>query len=234
MQVLFFILILLSSFTCFSQKIVNVGKENLPNTSGLFYAVGGVPISNAKYVRVVDGSPFYMEAWSRGKLVLSEGTSYENVPLRLDLMDNSVHYIAPNGDELIATSPIRTITVRDSLIGKIIQFDNSAFMSNSGKADAGWYQLLDSGKVLLYKRYKKSIRENKPYGSATYEQTIETSVNYYVLINGLLTPVKKFQQLPELLSDKTTELKTFLNLKNLAGRSDADHIKLVQYYNSLK
>jgi hypothetical protein len=53
------------------------------------------------------------------------------------------------------------------------------------------------------------------------------------LTGSVFTPINKFKQLPELLKDKKEELTAYMNIKNLSGKSDADYIKLVAYYNSL-
>lgn len=234
MKSLLFALILTStSMTGFTQKVIDVGKNNLPNTGGLYYTVSGVPVSNAKYVRVVEGSPFYNESWTWGKIILSGGKPYDSILLRLNLMENNVHYQSTDGEELIATTPLRSIVLQDPVTGKKIQFDNSDYIKTTAIHEAGWYQLLDSGLATGYKRYLKTIRENKPYGSATYEQTIVTSVRYYLMTQAVFTQIKKIKQLPELLQDKKEQLIAFINLKNLSGKTDEDYALVIAYYNSL-
>jgi hypothetical protein len=233
MRLLFLAAICNISTHAFSQKVVDVSENKIPATTNLFYTVGGEPVNNAKYVSLVEGSPYYDKTFADGKIVLSGGRVYESLSLRLDLMDNTVHYLAPGDEELIATTPLKSIYFIDPVIKTKIRFDHSDFLKTTSKVETGWYQLLDTGMVTLYKRYVKSIRENKPYGSATVEQSILTSSNYYVLINAVFTPVKKIRQLPEMLQDKKTELLEYINGKNLRGKSDQDYIELVSYYNSL-
>jgi hypothetical protein len=233
MQILFFLFILLSSINTFSQRVVDVSKNNSAATSGLFYAVGGEPMNNAKYVAIVEGSAFYNEAFLNGKIILSGGKVYDSLSLRLDLIDNTLHYIDRDGEELVATTPVKSVCFKDIISKTETQFDYADFIKTSSKIETGWYQLLDTGKVTLYKRYFKSIKENRPYGSATIEQTISTSNYYYVLINSVFTPLKKIKQLPEMLQDKKAELMNYINSKNLTGKSDKEYLELVTYYNSL-
>lgn len=232
MQNFLILLFLLITGNGFSQKVVDAGK-NLPATSNLFYTVNGEPVNNAKYIRVVEGSAFLNEAWADGKIILSEGRVYDSIKLRIDAMDNTLHYLTPNGEELVATTPVRSVLLADAVTKKITQFDHSDFIATTKKIEPGWYQLLDSGSVSIYKLYIKTIRENKPYSSATYEQTILTTNRYYIFKNALLTQISKFKQIPDMLQDKKNELLEYINSNNLTGRGDADYIALIEYYKSL-
>jgi hypothetical protein len=236
MKIILAALILLSSANLSAQTtVVNVDNINTGGavSSNLIYAVGGVPMNNAKYVSIVEGSPYYAEAMFTGRLVLSGGKVYDKIKLRLDLMDNTVHYMSKEGEELVATTPIKTVFLYDAVAQKEVQFDNGELMIAGSKAEPGWYELLDTGAVKLYKRHTKIIRENKPYGSATTEQYISTTYSYYILINAVFTPIKKIKALPDMLQDKKTELQEYINLKSLTGKSDKDYLALVGYYNSL-
>lgn len=237
MKIILSVIILLLSANGFAQTtVVDVNKVNTGGTvsSNLIYAVGGVPMNNAKYIAIVEGSPFFSESYYTGKIILSGGKVYDKIKLKLDLMDNSVHYMSTEGEELVATTPIKTVFLYDAVAQKEIQFDNSELLITLSKIEkTGWYELLDTGTVRLYKRHHKSIRENKPYGSATTEQYITTSYSYYIFTNSVFTPVKKIKALPDMMQDKKTELQEYINLHGLTGKSDKDYITLVAYYNSL-
>jgi len=169
----------------------------------------------------------------KGKIVMSGGFVYNNIYLRIDLIENAIRYLAPDGKEMIATSPIRSVILSDSVTGKEFKFVNSRFMLITGKIENGWYQMLDTGYATLYKHFTKVISENKPYGASTTEQKINAYGSYFVMVKSVLNPIKKIKELPDLLNDKKEELKAYLSTKNLSGRSDADYIALITYYNSL-
>lgn len=118
MRTLLYVLFLLQAMAGHSQRVVDVGKEDVSLTSNMFYAVGGEPVSTIKYVRVVAGSPYFNESWMRGKVVMSGGFVYDSVLLRLDLLDNSLQYIGRGGRELIAVSVVKAVILRDSVSGK--------------------------------------------------------------------------------------------------------------------
>lgn len=103
----------------------------------------------------------------------------------------------------------------------------------TGRIVFGWYLLLSDGRAALYKRFVKTVADNKPYGSVTVEQTINTSTLYYVFVNSVFTRIKKIKDIPELLKDKKDELNKYISSKNLSGKSDLEYAELVYYYNSL-
>lgn len=233
MRTVFSLLSLFVSIAVFSQRVIDVTKNNSAANGSLFYAVGGEPMNNARYVAIVEGTAYYNDAFLPGKIMLSSGKVYDSLKLKLDLLDNTVHYLTPTEEELIATTPIRSVIFKDPLLKTEIQFDHADFMKATPKPETGWYQLLDTGVVTLYKRCIKAIRENKPYGIATVEQTITNANTYYILINAVFTPVKKIKQLPDMLQDKKAELIEFISSRNLTGKTDADYKAAVVFYNRL-
>ena len=232
MKVFFLLIFGLMTFSGYTQKTVDVGKENLPLTSNLFYTVSGVPFSNYKYVKLVEGTPYFDDNWMRGRIIMSKGSIYDSISVRIDLLENALHYLDKEGNEMVATSPVKSIWLIDSITGKRYQFDHSLYMELTPMPAPAWYQLLDSGRVLLYKKFSKTINEDKPYNSAITEQRMLTTYSYVLKVNNVLFPVKKLKDLPNLLQDKQQELATFIQNKSLSGRSEENYIDLISYYNS--
>lgn len=234
MRALLFMLFLLPALAGLAQvKTVDVDKQDVSVVGDRFYTIGGTPVTNTKYVRLVEGSPFFNDAWMTGKLAMGDGRLYDSLRLRLDLVENELHYLDATGKELIATTAVRAITLRDSVSGIQFHFIHSSFLQLPKSMEEGWYQLLAAGPATLYKRIVKTTKENKPYGSATVEQFINTYNQYFVLVNAVFTHIKKFKELPDVLAGKKTESDTYIKSQNLSGRSDADYSSLVSYYNRL-
>jgi hypothetical protein len=164
---------------------------------------------------------------------MEKGAIYPRIMVRLDLMANELQYVGPNGNELVATTPVRTVTLQDSITEKEFKFVNSVFLQLAKDMQPGWYQQLTTGIATLYKKAQKSITEDKPYGSATVEQTIDTYSQYYIEIKSSLVRVKKIREIPELLKDKKDELIKYISSHKLSGKTDDDYIELVAYYNTL-
>lgn len=221
-----------SGVWCQQTKVIDVGKEDIRITAAQFYTVGGEPMSSTKYVRVVSGTPYFNDAWMKGSLDLSDGHGYENLWLKIDLIDNSLLYLDAEGKEMIAVSVIKNVTLIDSVSGRKYDFVYSSFINGVGKIQPGWYQVMVSGQVTLYKHSGKVINEIKPYGMATYEQSIVTTNSYFLLADSVFSPINKITALPNMLKNKKEELDQYINSKNLSGRSDADYTTLITYYNS--
>lgn len=232
MKILLAAFVLLLSGNGFSQTVIGFGKTSSGAAlTSLTFSVGGISTVNAQYSAIVEGSAFYNEAFVTGKIMLSDGQIFDSITMRLDLVDNTVHYLSANGEELVANALIKTVILYDSASPKVIHFDYSDFITPS--VEKGWYQLIDTGVVRLYKRHHKSIRQNKAYNSATHEQYITTTYEYYILINAVFTQVKKLKLLPDMLQHKKTELLEYMNVHNLTGKSEKDYLALITYYNSL-
>jgi hypothetical protein len=233
MRYLPFLLLLLSAIAGYSQTtVVDVNKDDVNVTTTMFYTVGGSPVSSTKYVKVVSGTPYFEDVWMKGRLTLQNGTVYDSLMLKLDMVDNTLLYIGANGETMTATSLIKDATLINSA-GKEYHFIHSSFMGGPSTMQRGWYQALTTGHATLYKYFSKNLIENKPYGSATVEQSIVTVEKFLILNNSVFTWVKKWKELPDLLSDKKNELNAFINSKKLSGKSEADYTELITYYNSL-
>lgn len=233
MKNLLFPIFLLPGIAAFPQKVIDVGKQDVRVTSSMFYVAGGRPVSIAKYVKVVSGTPYFSDNWMYGRVELADGHLYDSVKLKLDLADNSVLFLAPDSTEMIATASIKDVTLIDASTGKEYFFIFSSFIKATGNVETGWYQVLGTGKATICKLVEKRIEEMKPYGSATFEENIATVNRYFVFINSVLSAIKKFKDLPDILSDKKVDLKKYISNKKLTGKTDEDYADLVMYYNGL-
>ena len=154
--------------------------------------------------------------------------------LKLDLLKNELHYLDPSGKEMIATIPLQQVILIDTVHNLNYIFINSFFIPATNlDAENGWYQLLDNGRAGIYKKLTKVITETRPYGSATTEQVIITSSRYFIIYNNQLIRIKKFKDLPDILTDKKTELHSFIKTNKLTGKSDEDYNMVMTYYNAL-
>jgi hypothetical protein len=75
--------------------------------------------------------------------------------------------------------------------------------------------------------------EVKPYGSATYEQLIETYERRMLLLNKNFTEIKNIKDLSNMFADKKNEVQQYIKDHNLSSKSDNDLVQVVNYYNSL-
>ena len=227
MKYIFIVVFLSGISVTYAQQVIDVNNENKNIAfKELFYNVGGQ--SAVKYVEFKAGSPFFKEDWLSTFLTLNNGTSYNGLQGKLDIMTGNVVYKNESGAELVAQAPIKQIIFTEGANRYIFLSSSSLPGSSSKKA---WYQQLASGKVSLYKQFEKTIVEQRPFNSATIEQSIKTSEKYYLLKGQTLITVKKPKDILEALSDKARELEKFNAEKSKA--SEKNMTELVSYYNSL-
>jgi hypothetical protein len=217
-----------------AQRTVDVTTGTVSAMSPSFFnVVGGQPFVFAKFAALVEGTPYFRDEWMKGNVVLNEEKQYAGIYLKLDLLDNEVHYQDQKGDEMIAVSLIQKLILFDTSAQLVFNFINGPYIQANSRL-SGWYQLLAEGKASLFKQIKKIMRENKPYGSATIEQSIISSSHYYVLYNGSFTEIKKIKDLPDILDNKKEDIAQYIKSKNLSGKSDEVFENVINYFNALK
>ena len=230
MKYLLFFTCLLSLKIAASQRVIDVEKIDRVDIS-MFNVVAGQPVVNAKFVRLTDGTPFFKDYWTKGNVVLKNDQITASSALKLDLLDNELYYLAPNGAEMIATTPVKEILLRDTITGASYHFFHASLFPATIPSKKVWSLELIEGKASLYQSFHKQIQEHKAYGSATVEQRIRTSEEFFILYNNTILPVKKAKEIPSVLPGKTKELESFLT--TLRGSEAEKLIAVVKYYNSL-
>lgn len=234
MKFFFVIFLCISAISMKAQKTVDVTQpDNNALSPSFFTVVSGEPVVFAKFVKIVDGSPYFSDEWMKGTVTIDDINQFAGVYLKLDLYDNEVHYRDLKGNELVASTRIKKLTLFDSSAQLVFDFINGAYINTTDHLK-GWYQLLADGKASMFKQIKKRMYEDKPYGSATVERSVHTSFFYYALHNGRFIQVKKFKDLPDILGDKKHEVSEYIKTNNLSGKMDDDYRSVFDYYNGLK
>jgi len=236
MKSVLFCLVFFFTMACGAQRVIDVSKTDESPFRGLFYVVGGHPFSMAKYAKVTEGSPYFKDEWMKGSVIVKSGEQYDNQLLRLDLISNELHYLDSTGQEMITTEKAVEVIFKDSVSGRQYRFVHSSAIAvpKSERPLTGWYQLLRMGAANLFRRFQKEIVETRPYGAATYEESIKTSSNYFLAYKEEFYRIKKIKDIPDIFSDKKNELNKFINSKELSGKNDSDYISVIEYYNSLQ
>jgi hypothetical protein len=235
MKLLLIALISSIAMESLAQRTIDITKNDVSATApNMMMVVGGEPFVLYKFTRLVNGTPYFSDNWMKGNVVINGGgSSNQGLSLKLDLVDNKVHFKDPKGVEMVATTIIQKITLFDSITQEVFQFINSDFIQATPAPDAGWYQSLWEGNVSLFKKYHKAVQENKPYNSATIEHTIQTIPRYFVLYKNVFILIKKIKNIPEIFPDKKQELLKFIQDNKLSEKNEADIVRVIAQYNLL-
>jgi hypothetical protein len=203
-----------------------------PPVHNNFYKDADLAVVKDKYPPFASGSPYFIEEWSNADVELEHGETFKDVKMRLDLVENTLQYISPEGRELVASSAIKTVIFKDSASGNQFKFINSSFLGMK-KAKGAWFLELVSGHACFYKQILKSVNEPKNYVPGGTQSSINTSEEYFIYADSVLLPVKRIKDVPGLLHYKFKEVDSYMNENKLSGKSEPGFIELIKYYNSL-
>ena len=234
MKLLFFIIGCVCAVDLYAQKSVDVTTGNASAMSPNFFTVvNGEPVVFAKFTQLVSGTPYFRDDWMRGNVIMNGAEQqYAGILLKLDLYQNEVHYQTLSGAEMIAITPIQKVILFDTASKQIFNFVNGQFIETKSPV-RGWYLSLVEGNAMLFKQIRKHLTENKPYGSATVEQSISNTLHYYILYKGNLTEIKRMRDIPDLLPDKKSQISEYLKNNNISGKTDSDFENVINYFNGL-
>src|SRR5690349_12115000 len=119
-----------------TQKVADVSKEDV-NVNNFFYVVGGEPVGNTKFVRLKEGTPFFTDRWLNSNIILNSGATFKNIPAKVNLMENQVHFLDIKGQEMITTSPIKEIILSNDTKDSLFRFVHASAVSQTVKD--GWF-----------------------------------------------------------------------------------------------
>jgi len=219
--------------TVSAQRTTDISSKD-PDLLKDFFVVGGEPFVNTKFTKLVSGTPFFKDDWMSAVVIFPDNRQQKDLPVKINLHTNEVHYIDLHGAERVAMNTLKEIVLTDSLRGTNFRFVHSSGMPKAVGLREGWYLWLHSGDASLYKVFNKTITETKPYGSSYTEQSMKTTESYLVHYNNALIEIKKIKDAPAVLANKKAEVEDYLkNQDNKSLSTDDRMARLMAYYNSL-
>ncbi len=205
----------------------------LPSTL-FFNELIGKPFASSDYADI-SGSPFINKDWRNCTIKLNDGRYFGDVPVKVNILSQSVHYRSTGGEREVSKGIITEVQMPDTSANAAIttRLFRIGFSSIDKNDEHTFYEILDSGKVdlLLWRAVK--VTETKIIGVGT-EKEYQFSQDYYVNIDSNLIKCKKSNSFfIELFSDKKDLVKKFIDEQKLRFRSEQDFSRIVRYYNSL-
>jgi hypothetical protein len=204
-----------------AQIAVSSNNSAVYNSGGrAFPFSGAAPVSNTRYVDLKEGSPFFNENWTNSKLVSQDGRVYQNVSVKLNLMENKVHYKDSSGKELVIGTPLREVLLQQASNGSAHFINGSLLPGNK----QGWYQLLVNDTLSLLKGFNKIFEQHTSYGSAT-EYSIKTEESYLVYLQDKEFVIKKPSDFTQILPAKTKQIEQAI--KTIKGKNKDEQFSLI-------
>jgi hypothetical protein len=214
----------------------SAGVIDVNNSVQFMTDVSGKPLMVRSEYRVV-GSPYYPEKYYLADIILNSGKKYIGIRARLNLMDNELLFMTPDGTEMTLTSPVLKIVFTDPYNNKAML--NITFQKNFPAIDQqtaeSYYEVLDSGSVKLLKYHKITYDDRKGYNEATMTRYFQETNLYYLYSEktGMVKLEKGKDFWVSFFNDKKNQVSEFIDLNDLKCRKETDWKKVIAFYNTL-
>lgn len=198
--------------------------------------VQGKPYMEQSYT-MVEGSAYLIPNWAEGKVDFVNGKS-ATLQIKYDLIKDELLFHGKSDSAAFAfVDQVKGFSFTSSVIEEsniLMPVFSSGYPAVDDQTPASFYQVIADGKVKLLKHYKKTIRTEKAFNSATSIRSFVLSGIYYVFIDNQITRIKPGQKtILAALSDNADQLKRYMQSNKIDYKNDAALAKLFSYYNSL-
>ncbi|MCU0449965.1 MAG: hypothetical protein MUC97_09015 [Bernardetiaceae bacterium] len=182
----------------------------------------------------VRNSPYLLDPWLKGNLLLANGQKYEQVSLKLNTHQDELVFRRTGGDSVILNRQNVAQFELSSPAGQPLAF---RCWQPEGASQPGYYQVLAQGKYGLYVRHTKTLLKadfKGAYSSGrTYDEFVDEKTYYLTLPDQPNTLVKvklSPKTLLKALQDKGP-LAQYAEKENLDLKKEADVARLLAFAN---
>ncbi len=181
----------------------------------------------------VTGQPYLLKDWALGSVTTINKGFLKDAMLRYDEIENQVILKGKSGEEQILTLPVKEFTITDAETSTLRTF-RSGFSPSKFNNETTLFEVLVEGKTTFLKRNNKTISENKEY-SGKINRTVTDAIKHYLVVSNNEPVLIKLdpKAITTLLSDKESELNTYIKANKLNVKKQDDAVKLIAYYNTL-
>jgi hypothetical protein len=183
-------------------------------------------------VKNYNGTPYLNDTFEKGRIILTNGTSYTNLPLRYNIYQDVFEF----EKEGQAYQIPKDRTFKEFLMGDTV-FRFSPYFVGSTKV-TGYLQVLADGPCSLFKKYRTILSEAKaPEAFKDAEPaTFKAQANKFFISfaeNDLPQEFGNYKEFLRLLPEHVAEMTKYLKSNKLKLRRETEIIQTVEYYNSL-
>lgn len=179
-----------------------------------------------------------MEEYTEAEITLMNGKVYPDVKAKFNLLDRELTFQNEKNEELICTSPIKSIRFFSSIVNGV-HYDEIKIASIDtalNTPEAPIYQILEDGNARLLKHLSVVYTDQKRYGEATITRIFKKKEQYLAKLpdSAELKKVDRNKSdLAILFGKKQVQVSSYIETNKLKCKSDEDLIRVFKYYNSL-
>jgi hypothetical protein len=133
------------------------------------------------------GTPFFPEEWSKGKMITPDRKVFENILIKIDFLQEHVHYLDSTGKEYVVGVLINELVLQQPEETKGLHFIHGRSLPTPKD---GFYQLLVNNTISLVKKTRKFIEQRVTYNSGPESRILTTNL-YLAYYNQREFQVKK-------------------------------------------
>ncbi len=222
-------------YLCVGLFLFSVAKAQTPPTvavnpviPGFLFDLKGEVLVN-KYSKVTVGTPFFSDDWLKGKFISTDGKIYDNLSLKLDLVEQDIYFLNEQSQEMKLITPVSQIILTNFVTSQSFSFIKTDILCQSNPKI--WFRVLDTGIACLLKSQTKQVIELKPYGSSVSEENIISNVNYFLFYNQVCYPIKTAWELWEKLNDLLPGFEEKTKVKVSGKKTEEELIRLTGLFN---
>lgn len=182
---------LLIQVMVFAQTTNTSNEESEKNMNVLLVTPNSSPFLPAMYSSITNGSAFYKDEFLPATIYLGGNRTAKSAFVRLDLVDNSIHYLNDKKEEFIVTQPVEKLIFENPDNAKEVFVAGNSLPTDNATYKNKWFLVMQQNDLTVYKLCTKKIFEYKPFNSGSLEKTIETFEKYFIIKDGVLVESKK-------------------------------------------
>ena len=193
--------------------------------------VQGRPIMEISYTDI-KGTPFLFDDWVSGIVILGNGETFNNVPLKYNVFDEKLYFKNPKNNEILEfVQPVKSFKFNELKGAGVF---SKGFPAIDRFNSETFYDVLFDGKVKLLNKKYKTVLEVRPYNSATVEKSFVDRNDYYIVKGNKIERIKNSRKdFLDIFSDKSAQIDAFIKKEKINFKNNDDLVKVFNYFESL-
>lgn len=187
------------------------------------------------------GTPYFLPAWNNGKIEMTAGQNYTNVPIKFDAYRQQLILLRTwvGSDSIIVSADrVKSFQLQNKDGNTYLFTRVPTAKTDDETLRQSYYLVLYQGKTSLLKRIVKTFKQadyKNPYSNDIRYDAFEDAFSYYLLKPDMsLTRVKLSEKsLLDALSDQKEALKAFIQQQKLSPKTEPDAVAVVRQYDKL-